>query len=316
MKLTAIYHNLYHNWYVGEFYIKFIEHLKKMYGIQIEYKNSAEIAKTYNISSDYNNGLPSCLSPYNLLLINEENNKTFIHSWHDYAPAILAEGSGINNFDVVKFSCVSRLDETILDWYQGNAKIQPSIYLLENTSDLDYIEKYKNNKKIYNKVYFNALSYGIRSRYIDVLSNSEMFEMKKKDKGGWLPKDKYYEEISQYKFGMNLDGVARICYRDLELFGLNILSIREKLNVLTYEPIISGKHYVELIDDDIKSKINDDSQIKYVIDKLENELSELTQNGKYEYIINEARSWYDRNCLVDNQIKILTSFLEDFEIFK
>jgi hypothetical protein len=316
MKLTAVYHNLYHDWYVGEFYIKFVEYLRTIKGIEIEYKLSSELAKEYNMMSDYHNNLPSCLSPYNLLLINEENNKTFIHSWHDYAPVMLDGGSGINNFDVVKFSCVSRLDQSIFDWYKGSTIIQPSIYLLENTSDFGFIEKYKDSEKIFDKVYFNALCHGVRERYMDVLGVSDKFEVKKKDKGGWLPKEKYFEEMSKYKMGMNLDGVAKICYRDLELFGLGILSIRENLDVFTYEQLESGKHYVELIDNDIKSKINDDSQIPYIVEKLEHGINEIFTNGQYEYIINEAKGWYERNCLLDNQINILYSFLEDFEIFK
>jgi hypothetical protein len=316
MKLTVSYHHLYHDWFVGEFYIKFAEHLSSIHGIEIEYKNLSELAQNYGCKTDYNNGLPSMFSPYNLLIKNEETGKTFVHSWHDYAPAILVNGSGIENFDVAKFSCVSRLDQGIIDNYHGTAKIQPSTYILESASDFDFIEKYKNTEKTFDKVYFNALCHGIRERYIDVLSQSERFNVKKKDKGGWLPKEKYYEEMSQHKFGMNLDGVAKICYRDLESFGLGTLLLREYLDVLTYEPLEVGKHYVNLIDDDIKSKISDDTQISYVIEKLENGINEIVTSGQYDYIINEARGWYDRNCLPENQIKIMHSFLEEFEIFK
>jgi hypothetical protein len=316
MKLTASYNLLYTDWYVGEFFKKFLDHLQNNSGIEIEYVHLNELAKKFNTSNDYSNGLPSFFSPYNFLLINEDNNKTFVHSWHDYAPAILPNGSGIENFDVVKFSCVSRLDQDIIDSYKGNAKIQPSVYILESLSDFDFVEKYRFNEKTIDKVYFNALCHGIRERFIDVLSKSEKFNVKKKDKGGWLPKEKYYEEMSNHKFGLNLDGVAKICYRDLESFGLGTLLIREYLNVLTYEPLESGKHYVQLIDDDIKSKISDDSQTPYIIEKLETGINEIVTSGQYEYIINEARGWYDRNCLPENQIKIMTSFLEDFEIFK
>jgi hypothetical protein len=316
MKLIASYNLLYTDWYVGEFYSKFLEHLKNTYNVEIEYVHLNELAKKYNVPTDYSNGLPSFFSPFNFLLINESNNKTFVHSWHDYAPAILDRGTGIENFDVVKFSCVSRLDQGIIDNYKGTAKIQPSIYLLENLSDFGFVENYKNSEKIYNKVYFNALCHGIRERYIDVLSNSERFTVKKKDKGGWLSKENYYKEMSQYKFGMNLDGVAKICYRDLECFGMGVLLIREFLNVLTYEPLEVDKHYVQLIDEDIKSKIMDGSQTNYIIQKLENGIDEIVSSGKYEYIINESKGWYERNCQPENQIKIMTSFLEDFEIFK
>jgi hypothetical protein len=316
MKLTVGYHHLYHDWYIGEFYIKFVEFLKTKHGIKIEYKHLNDFAKQYECNSDYNNGLPSVFSPFNLIITNEENGKTFIHSWHDYAPAILTNGSGIENFDTVKFSCVSRLDQSIIDEYKGNSQIIPSFYFLENTSDYTYIEKNKNNEKLYDKVYMNALCHGVRERYIDILNCSDLFNLKKKDKGDHLSKEKYFEEFSTYKYAMNLDGVAKICYRDLESFGLGSLLFREKLNVLTHEPIEDGKHYFELIDDDIKSKIFDDSNKSYIIEKVENKINELVTSGQHRYIIDEARGWYERNCLPDNQIKIIYSFLEDFEIFK
>lgn len=316
MTLTVSYHHLYHDWFVGEFYIQFCEFLKTIPGLEINYVILSELAEKYNCKTDYNNGLPSVFSPYNLIITNEENGKTFIHSWHDYAPAILVNGSGIENFDVIKFACVSRLDQGIIDGYQGRAIIQPSIYILEGTSELDLIEINRFNEKIYDKVYMNALCHGVRERYIDVLNNSGMFNLKKKDKGGHLNKQNYYEEFSQYKYALNLDGVAKICYRDIEAFGLGSLLFREKLNVMTYEPIEVDKHYVELIDDDIKSKINDDSQIPYILEKIESKIQDVISNGQHEYIINEARGWYERNCLRDNQIKIMYSFLEDLEIFK
>lgn len=316
MKLKVSFNHLYHDWYVGELFTNFFNFLKTIEGLEVEFESSIELAKKYNCATDYNNGLPSVFSPYNIIVINEENGKAFIQSCHDYAPAILVNGSGIETLNVVKFSCVSRLDQGIVDSFKDKIIVQPSVYILENWSEIDLIEKHRNNEKIFDKVYFNALCYGVRERYIDVLNNSEMFNLKKKDKGGFLPKDIYYHEFSQHKFGMNLDGVAKICYRDLESFGLGVLLFREKLDVLTYEPIESGKHYIELIDSDIKSKINDDSQIPYIIDKVESKINDFISSGELEYVVNEARGWYERNCLPDNQIKIIYSFLEDLEILK
>ena len=77
MKLIASYNLLYTDWYVGEFYSKFLEHLKNTYNVEIEYVHLNELAKKYNVPTDYSNGLPSFFSPFNFLLINESNNKTF-----------------------------------------------------------------------------------------------------------------------------------------------------------------------------------------------------------------------------------------------
>lgn len=316
MNLTVSYNHLYHNWYVGEFYIKFTEFLKNISGVNVTYVHLPELAKKYNCNSDYNNGFPSVFSPYNIIIINNDTGKTFIHSWHDYAPAILINGSGIENFDVVMFSCVSRLDQSVIDEYKGKIIIQPSVYFLENTNDFDFIEKNKINPKTIDKVYINALCHGVRERYIDVFNISEKFNLKKKDKGDFLTKEQYYHEMSQHKFGLNLDGVAKICYRDLESFGLGQLLLREKLDVLTYEPLEIGKHYVELIDDDIKLKINNDLEIPYIIEKIESKINEVVSSGQYDFIVNESRNWYERNCLPENQINIIYSFLKELELLK
>jgi len=289
--------------------------LKKDLGVTFTYKNSKELANKYNCGFDYNNGLPSIFSPYNLLIINEENNKMFVHSWHDYAPSILEKGSGIELFNVIKFSCVSRLNQDVINKHK-EIKIQPSVYLLENLSEYKLIEKYGQEQNKMHKVYMNALCYGLRERYIDVLNNSDFFKLKKKNIGDYMTKEKYYEEFSKYKFALSLDGAAKICYRDLEAFGLGSLLLREKLDVMTYEPIIEGKHYLEFIDDDIKSKINSDTEITYIINKLEKRITDLINKPKTEQIIDESRQWFERNCLPENQIKIIYSFLENYQIFK
>jgi len=316
MKFTVSYNILCADWYVGEFYNKFFNYLKDVKGLDVEYLSLDKLASIHGSRTDNNKGFPSVFSPYSLIIQNKNNGKTFIHSWHDYAPAIMEHGSGIEHLDVVKFSCVSRLDQEMMNKFEKKFKIQPSIYMLENTSDTALIEKNKRNDKIYDKVYMNALCHSTRERIIDVLNKSEMFNLKKKDKGDFLNKENYYEEFSKHKFSLSLDGAAKICYRDLESFGLGCLLFREKLNLITYDSIIPDKHYVELIDDDIKSKIHSPDQIKYIIEKVENKINEVVTSGLDKFIINESMSWYERNCTPENQLEIIYSFLEDLEIFK
>ena len=246
MKLIVSFNHLYHDWYVGEFYSSFFNFLKTAnVGIDFEYISLPELATRHNTATDYSNGVPSVFNPTNLIIFNPENNKAFIHSWHDYAPAILSEGSGINNFDVIKFACVSRLTKHEYDSIkQRGINIQPSFYLLENWSELKIVEHYFSRPKLIDKIYFNGLGYGVRQRYVNLLNKSNFFSMKLKDQGGYLPKDKYYEELSRHKYGFSLDGAAKICYRDLECFGMGILLFREELDIVFFDPIIEGKHYI------------------------------------------------------------------------
>jgi hypothetical protein len=316
MKLKISFDQLYHNWYVGTFYSKFFEKLKEIPDVEFEYIHTHELARQYNLRTDYNNSLPSIFSPYNLIIFNESNNKTFVHSWHDYAPAIMTEGSGIENFDVSKFVCTSRLTQGEYDNKSQKYNIQPGFYMLENWDDTMYIEQNKNNLKEYNKAYFNGLNYGLRQKFVNLLSESAYFNIKIKDNGGFLPKPKYYEELAKHRFGFNLDGVGMVCYRDMECLGLNVLLLREKLDVLMYEPIIEGKHYVEIIDSDIKSKIHNEDEKGYILEKIENKIQDLLSTDQVNYILHEGRQWFNRNCSINKQQDIMLSFLENFEIFK
>lgn len=316
MNLVISYNQLYTNWYVGTFYSLFHEKLKNKYDVNLEFIHLNNFAQKYSVDTNYSNGLPSCFSPYNLIITNPDNNKTFINSFHDYAPAIMSNGSGIEHFDVVKFVCVSRLTQDQYNEKSKNYKIQPGFYMLENWDDLEFIEKNKNNEKIYNKVYFNGLNYGLRERITSLLSDSDLFNIKIKNNGGFLPKNLYYDELSKHKFGLNLDGAGMICYRDLECFGLNVLLFRERLNVLTYDPILEDEHYITIIDNEIKSKLGDTSQNKYIIDKIEHIIHNSIDSGKIEHVLNEANKWYYRNCNIENQFNMMFEFLEDLEILK
>jgi len=317
MDLTISYTNLYHNWYVGEFYTAFHEKLKNLEGINLEYTNIRDLASYYNTQSDYSNGFPSIFSPYNLIITNRINGKTFVHSWHDYAPAMLCNGSGIELFDVVKFACVSRLEESFIQNNNTNIFIQPSIYLLENWNEHVLIENHRHSEKTIDKIFFNGLCYGVREQYMKLLNTSKSFDFKRKDGPDYKNKEDYYLQMSSYKYGLSLDGAAKICYRDIEYFGMGILSFRERLNILTYDPILPDVNYIELIDDDIKSKIYDPNQTEYIINKLENSLFEIfSDKERINYILNNSRSWYEKNCLPESQMKIMFSFLEDLTIFE
>lgn len=317
MNLLISYNLMYHNWYVGEFYKFFHDNLKQIHGINVEYRSLDDLSSFYKIPMDYHNGLPSIFSPYNLIITNKDTKKTFIHSWHDYAPAMLNPNSGISNLDVTKFSCVSRLTQSLIDNYDGDIVIQPSVYLLENWDDHHLIEKNRKNLKDRERLYFNGLCYGIRNTYRNILNKSEYFEFKKKDGPDYLYKPNYYEELSKYKYGINLDGAAQICYRDLEYFGMGVVLFRENLDVLTYNPILKDEHYIELFDKEIKGLINNIDNEKIILSKLESKLDEiLSQKDKLSHIVNNSYNWYLENCLPENQYKIIFSFLKDFSIFE
>jgi hypothetical protein len=179
MKLICSYSDPWPNWYVGKFYNFFFNYLQEK-NYDVTFVPLEEFAQRYNLPTNYNNNLPSILNFYNLIIQNPSNGKTFIHSWNDHAPAMLETGSGVENFNLTLFSCVSRLSKETFNVLKEKYSIQPSFYLLENWNDVDLIEKYKNTDKKYKKAFFNGGHYSARHEILNILKQNNFFNIKAK----------------------------------------------------------------------------------------------------------------------------------------
>jgi hypothetical protein len=220
------------------------------------------------------------------------------------------------SFDNVKFSCVSNLTKEIIDKYKGIIDIQPSIYYLENWSDFNSIERFKETKLKKNKSFFNGLIYGYRENILNTLSKIDFFDIKNKtNPKEYQNKNDYYQELSSYKFGLSLNGAANICYRDLELFGLGIVNLRQPLNSKTFNPLIKNVHYIEFLDDKLLNGILINEPIEDLISFKIDELLEFQSSNESLEMIIESKKWFYENTEPKNQFKILKSFLEDYTIF-
>jgi hypothetical protein len=312
--LIISYEQGYHNWYVSEFYKYFHNKITQETNVKLTYLPISQFAKIFG--KELNNNFGNIFNWYNLIIYNKDTEKFFIHSWYDYAPEIL-NYSIENNFNLVKFSCVSNLTDSIIDEYKNRIIIQPSVYCLENWDDIDYILSVNEHSYRLNKAYFNGLNYGIRELVLNKLSKNEFFNIKiKNNQSDFRQKKDYYLELSNHNFGVSLNGAANICYRDLELFGLGIINLREPFKSKTYNPIINGVHYIEFFSKDLINKILINDDVSSIIDNKVNELLDLYNSSYYGEIRKESKKWFIDNCLPENQYNILVSFLEDFNIFE
>jgi hypothetical protein len=313
-KLIISYEQGYDNWYISEFYKYFHSKLSDNSDIEFEYMSLRQLSLNFN--QEFQTHSSTIFNWYNLVVYNPNNEKMFIHSWYDYAPEMI-EFSVNNNFNIVKFSCVSNLTDKIIDKYKDNFIVQPSVYCLENWSDIDMITSITKPKVRQNKAYFNGLNHGYRENIMNCLSNNEFFNIRTKvNPKHFRQKNDYYSELSNYNYGVSLNGAANICYRDLELFGLGVLNLRQPLNSKTYVPLIKNIHYIELFDDNLCDQIifNHNNPDKVISEKVE-ELMDFSTTKEYDNIINESKKWFIDNCLPENQYNILVSFFENFDIF-
>jgi len=302
------------NWYVGELYNKFYKFFSSQYNC--EYVHMTEFAKIHGEPTNYNQNLPSLFNIYNLIVQDKDTKKTFVHSLHDYAVVMLEHKSAIDKLNIKAFSCSSNLTSDVFNKYEKYIKIIPSFYILENLSDyLDLQEAKKLKQEKIKKAYFNGLCYGHRSQYYNIFKNNLLIDFKNKnDSNDYKTKQQYYSTVSSYKYGLSLNGAAKICYRDLEYFALRTLNIREPLNIITYDQLKEDQHYKVIIDSDIQSKIYDESKFDYINEKINNKISEIDRSGELDYILNNSEKWFDENCLPEKQTKLLCKFINESEI--
>lgn len=318
MKLLVSYSNPHGNWYVGEFYNSFFNYLKEK-NLDATYISTEDLCKKHNGAFNFTETVPSIFNIYNLIIQNTDNEKTFVHSWNDHAPAMLDlnYNSGIKKFNVVKFACVSQLTQAVYDKFKSNFNIQPSFYLLEHYSDHKLIEDNRHQQKLIEKIFFNGLDYGKRKTILQKFRKSEYFDVRAKNNNQeWQQKNDYFECFGKYKYGLGLDGAALICYRDLEAFGLGTLLFREKIQNLFNEPLQEDIHYFNIFDDYAYQVLyhDNDNFTNHINKKVENVLCQ--DQDKINSVTANAREWFVRNCLIDNQLKQMYSFLDDLAIFE
>lgn len=306
-KYIISYEQGYNDWYVSEFYKYFHKNLEEKLGTQLDYEPLNQFATRFNHS--LNNHSDSLFNWYNIIIYNKNTEKLFVHSWYDYANATV-EWCVRNGFNIVKFSAVSNIDESLIKKYPF---VQPSVYYLENWSDHKRIEEYQYNKKNIKKVYFAGLSHGIRENILSKLKQYDIFDIYIKSEKV-KQKSEYYNELSQYMYGLSLSGAANICYRDLELFGLGVINLRDNLKCITFNKLISDIHYINFIDDKLIYNILYNSNVDQEIKEKTTLIKDTISSNFYNEIINNAKLWFETNCLPINQFNIIYNFLSELTI--
>jgi hypothetical protein len=126
--------------------------------------------------------------------------------------------------------------------------------------------------------------------------------------------DNYIHEVIQYKLALCF-GVGGgytcgdFCFRDIELYGLGIPTIRPKYAAEAEDPLIPDYHYISVdceFDDTFKYK-EPEKLADRIIEKY---YSVINNEDLLKYISNNARSWYVNNISYPNITNKLIKILD------
>lgn len=275
MTLEVSYQYPFTNWSVFNVFNGFYEELiKTNKNIKFKYVNSGEV---------YDGNPSSYYSPHVMVIKNIENLKYILISYWDRADELSIKKHGWNDENRVQFITSSGVHTDI-----------PHIPFSYITYFKTF-EKLSNSakpiiKKENNDLFFKGYLYG--SRYD--LSKTNKIKMSDEKT---LPEEKYFNELTNNRICLSLNGAGEICNRDIEILGSRSVLLRPQLKQKFHNELIPDYHYLTF---DVVNDPNEQAEI--IIDKfnqIKNDVKLLTT------ISENGFKWFKNNGTVQSNIDIL-----------
>lgn len=284
-------------WAHADVWFKFYKKCQKKYpDISFNAIDSQLIMDNKELYSSMTNGgrHDSGNAKYSLgscLIENAENKKYFILAACD---KLLDLQSGGNNWDLENcaevFACQGgHLEDLRYTPAELSFKYTPTFFHVDYLSKADIIEKIYKQKtqrifpdklKFVGKIYLPRIIFNEDSR----------FEAVDGSQGNLHSMEDFIGDLNKYKVNLSLNAAGECSCRDVEIFGVGSVALRCELkHCKTHDPLIPDYHYAA-----VKFWDHADPQIKEMfLEKYEY----LKKNPDLvEFIGNNARLWYEKNC--------------------
>jgi hypothetical protein len=243
---------------------------------------------TYVSSGMFHNGNPSGIySPHIMTIINLDTKKYLIVSYWDRAIELTWECCGWEPQNMVELISSSGT--------KPEMNFTPYTYL---PYSIIFDNLSKNSKKMEekerNELEFRGFLYNER------LSLSKIGDIKINDKK-LFPVEKYFEELTNNKICLSLNGAAEICHRDIEIFSAMSALLRPKLNLQFHNELIPDYHYISFEMDNNPIVLN-----KIILDRY----NEVKDDIEFlRYISENGYQWYLENGTIDSNVRILKEII-------
>jgi hypothetical protein len=252
-------------------------------------ESNPEIECTYKNSSASFNGNSSGPNSAQIMVIrNLDTGKYIIISYwdnpieltwngngwdHENCIDIIATSGAMPNMNFIKFSYISYLK--IFETLSLGAK--------------------EISQKTKNELSFRGFLYGDRL----ALSETGKIDITNKK---LHPDDVYFNNLTDNKICLSLNGAAEICNRDMEILSARSVLFRPKLNVKFHNDLIADYHYVSF-------ETNSDPNIQ--ADIILEKFNQIKDNDEFlSAIANNGYKWYQQNATIDSNVNIIKDIFE------
>ena len=279
MRLEFAYQFPHTNWSVFNVFDQYFNFCVKKYKWH-------EITKV-NSSNHYigNPGAP--YSPHIMTIKNLDNDKYIVVSYWDHPQEFDMEHHGWDKSKRVSLYTSAGI--------KGNEPFTPFSYLPYTTLFDEYaknavdLENKKNNELI-----FRGFLYG--ERYTLASTNKIKIIDEK-----IMPENMYFEDLTNNKICLSLNGAGEICNRDIEILSSKSVLFRPKLKQIFHNELIPDFHYVSYDYDS-----NPNTQADIILEKYE----QIKNDDEYlKFISENGYKCFLENGTISSNVRILSEII-------
>ena len=280
MRLEFRFENPHTDWAVLHVFKKYYEYF---------IKENPHIECSYINSSQFYNGNPSGIYSAQIMTItNLDTKKYLIVSYWDKPVEMTWNGNGWDtNYRVELISSAGSKPELNFTPYSYLPYSIIFDSLSKNSKKID--EKDKNELEFRGFLYNERLSL---SKIGDIkITNEKIF-----------PVERYFEELTNNKVCLSLNGAGEICNRDIEVLSARSALLRPTLNLQFHNKLIPNYHYISFEMDNDPIILN-----KNILDRY----NEVKDDDEFlKFISENGYQWYLENGTVDSNFKILKEIID------
>jgi hypothetical protein len=282
-----------------------------------------------NDKSYENNGYGGIYSCMNFSIINPHTKKYILVSFFDNWKYLFMKHMGWNPEKMVQFFYCGGFNYMDYFHWKYLQKENEDVYLPYNIdtiyrsffygpyyanqdSEIDEIYNTNNIKESISQLSFRGYMWDFRKDMVDNLNDESITIIDKNSINNNLNYIEYLQDLTKYRCALSLPGGTEICNRDIECFSIGIPIIRPTLSINFEDPLIPNYHYISCYDN-CKYWDGYPSYLSYkdFQESLKDCWSRVKNNIEYlEFVGNNARQWYLRNCTIDNNIKYIMSKID------
>jgi hypothetical protein len=279
MRLEFRFENPHTDWATLHVFKKYYENFT------LEHPN---IEVSYVNSSHHFDGNPSGIYSAHLMTItNLDNKKYIIITYWDKPIEMTWDGNGWDSKNMVELIASSG---TIPEMgFIPFSYLPYSISFDMLSKDSKKIEDKPNNELI-----FRGYLYG------DRLNLSKTGVIKVVD-DKISPFSKYFEDLTNNKICLSLNGAGEICNRDIEILSARSVLLRPKLKCEFHNNLIPNYHYIPF-------ELNDNPKVQSEI--ILNKYDEIKDNLELlKFISENGYQWYLENGTINSNVEILKKII-------